>query len=76
MGKVSEEENVGYSWDIPLCVLAMPPVVTVPLSDVNVVCEVVFCDSDCEFVEPLTKILSPENREARVAFGVWDRDEY
>ena len=59
--KVSEAENVGYYWDISLCVLAMPPVVTVLLSDVNVVCEVVFCDSDCEFVERQTLILPPEN---------------
>ena len=67
-GKVSEAENVGYSWDISLCVLASLPVVTVPLSDVNVVCEVVFCDSDCEFVELQTSSLSGK-REASVALG-------
>ena len=35
----------------------------VPLSNVNVVCEVVFIDSDCEFVEPCTSSLA-RKREA------------
>ena len=61
-------QNVGYSWDISLCVLASLPVVTVALSDANVVCEVVFCDSDCDFVELQTLILSRE-RTASMAFG-------
>ena len=33
---------------------------------VDVVCDVVFSDSDCEFVKPQT-CLSPEKREASVA---------
>ena len=40
-----------------MCVLVVSPfvfVVTVPFSNVNVVCEVVYFDSDCEFVEPQT----------------------
>ena len=48
--------------DFFLCVPASPPVVPV-----NVVCEVVFSYSGCEFVEPQTFFLSPENREATVA---------
>ena len=42
------------SLDFSVCVPVVPPfvpVVTVPFSDVNVVWEVVFSDSDCEFVE-------------------------
>ena len=46
--------------DLWLCVLASPPVVTVLISDVNVVCEVVSSDSDCEIVEPQT-LVSPGN---------------
>ena len=72
-GKVSEAENVGYSWDISLCVLASLPVVTVPLSDVNVVCEVVFCGSDCEFVDLQTFLLSPENAKRVSLWGVRQR---
>ena len=59
----SEVENVGISVDLALCLLASPPVVpvvTVPHSDVNLVCEAVFSDSDCEIVEPQT-FLSPGN---------------
>ena len=51
----SEVESAGNSLDFALCVPVLPhvvPVVTVPFSDVNVVCEVVFLGSDCEFVEP------------------------
>ena len=36
---------------------------TVPLSDANVDCEVVFSDSSCEFVEPQT--LSPLRENAK-----------
>ena len=53
----SEVERVGKSGDFSVCVLAVPSVasaVTVPLSDENVVCEVVFSDSNCECVEPQT----------------------
>ena len=63
----SEVENVGICVDLALCVLASPPVVpvvTVPFSDVNLVCEAVYSDSDCEIVEPQTFVslsLSPEN---------------
>ena len=65
----SEVENVGISVNLSLCVLASPPVVpvvTVPFSDVNLVCEAVFCDSDCEIVEPQTFSFS-RKREASVA---------
>ena len=62
-------ESVGKSLEFSLCVLVSPHVVlvvTVPLSDVNVVCEVVFSDSECEFVELET--LSPSTkRDAIVA---------
>ena len=55
----------GECWDFfefYLCVPASPvvPVVTVPLSIVNVVLEVVFTESDCECVEPQTP-LYPKN---------------
>ena len=53
-----------------MCVPAVSPfvlVVTVLFSDVTVVCEVVFSNSDCEFVQPQTFSRSRE-REASVAF--------
>ena len=53
----SEEKCVGNSLDLILCVLAslpVVPVVTVPFSDVNLVCEVVFSVSDRELVESQT----------------------
>ena len=66
---VSEVERVGNPLGFSLCLPASPlvvPVVTVPFSDANLDCEVVFSDSGCEFVEPQT--LSPfRNREASVA---------
>ena len=39
-------------------------VVTCPFSTVNVVCEVFFSVSDCEFVEPQTLLSLSRNREA------------
>ena len=65
----SEVERVGKSGDFSVCVLAVPSVVsavTVPLSDENVVCEVVSSDSNCECVEP----------RCECGFGVYDRNEY
>ena len=62
-------ENVANSLDVSVCVPVVPPmvpVVTVPFSDVQVVCEVVFSDSDSECVEPQTFPLS-RRREASVA---------
>ena len=62
-------EGVGNSLDLSVCVLVVSPfvlVVTVPFSNVNVVCEVVYFDSDCEFVEPQTFSLS-RKRQASVA---------
>ena len=55
-GPISEVENVGesFSFSVCVCVLAVPPSVPVAIvlvSNVNVVCEVVFSDCDCEFVE-------------------------
>ena len=63
---ISEVESVG--WDFGVCVFAVLPsvlVVSVPFSNVNVVCDVGFCDSDCEFVEPQTFSLS---RKRKVCF--------
>ena len=65
----SEVGSVGNSSSFSVCLLVVPPsllVVTVPFSNVNVVCEVVFSDSNCEYVEPQTFSLS-RNRETRVA---------
>ena len=53
-----------------LCLLASPPavpVVTVPFSGVYVDCEVVFSDSDCEFVELQT--FSPPRTRSKCGFG-------
>ena len=60
-GSISEVESYEDS-----CVPAVPPsvpAVTVPFSnvDVDVVCEAVISDSDCEFVEPQTISLSRTN---------------
>ena len=66
---VSDVEGVGNSLDLSLCVLASPLVmlvVTSPFPDVTVDCEVVFTDSDCEFVEPQAFSHS-RKREASVA---------
>ena len=66
----SEVESVGISLDLSLCVRASPPVVpvvTVPFSDVNLVCEAVYSDSDCEIVEPQTFFSLSRKREASVA---------
>ena len=66
---VSEVERVGNSLGFSLCLPASPlvvPVVTVPFSDANLDCEVVFSDSGCEFVEPQTLSLF-RKREASVA---------
>ena len=62
---VSKVESVGTHFF--LCAPAsslIVPVVTVPFSDVNVQCKVVFSERDCEFVEP----------QKRSKFG--DRDEF
>ena len=76
----SEVENVGISVDLSLCVLASPPVepvVTVTFSDVNLVCEAVFSDSDCEIVEPQTFLsLSLQETRSVCGFAVRDRNEY
>ena len=73
-------ENVGISVDLSLCVLASPPVepvVTVTFSDVNLVCEAVFSDSDCEIVEPQTFLsLSLQETRSVCGFAVRDRNEY
>ena len=63
----SEVERVGDSFGFLVCVPAVPPsvpVVTVPVSNVNVhvVCQVVFSGSDCEFVEPQTFSLATKRR--------------
>ena len=44
-------------------------------SNVNVVGEFVFSDSDCEFVEPQT-LLSVQKTGSACDFGVRDRNEY
>ena len=65
---VSEVESVGNSVDLSSCVfasLSVVLVVTVLFSDVNLACEVVFFDSDCERVEPQTSL--SRKREAIVA---------
>ena len=59
---ISEMESVGDSFGLSVCVPAVLPsmlVVTLRFSNVNVVCEVVFSDSDCGYVEPQT--ISSEN---------------
>ena len=54
---------LGFRCECLLCLRVH--VVTVPFSNVNVVCGDVFSDSDCEFVEPQTSL--PENGEASMA---------
>ena len=54
----SEAESVGISGHGSLCGLASPLVVTVLFSDVNVVCDVVFSDSDRAFVVPVDFFLA------------------
>ena len=52
---VSEVESVDHRFCVRVpAVSASVPVVTVPLSNVNVVGEVVLSGLDCEFVEPQT----------------------
>ena len=65
----SEMKGAGNSLDCSVRVPVVPPfvpVVTVPFLNVNVVCEVDFCDLDCDFVQPQTFSLS-RKREACVA---------
>ena len=52
----------GFSGVRVPAVLPSVPVVNVPLSFVNVVCEVVSSDSHCESVEPQTFSLARETR--------------
>ena len=70
LSAVSEVDRVGIFLGFPLCLPASPPVVpvvTVPFSGVDVDCEVVFCDSDCEFVEPQT--FSSAKTRSKCGFG-------
>ena len=61
---VSEVESVGNFFDFSVCV----PFVTVPLSNVNLVCDVVFSDSDGEWLSRRPFSLSLyRKREASVA---------
>ena len=53
---------LGFLGIFGVCVPVVPPVVTFPFSEVDVACEVVFCDSDCEFVEPQTVSLSRKRK--------------
>ena len=67
LSPTSEVERVGDSFGFLVCVPAVPPsvpVVTVPVSNVNVhvVCQVVFSGSDCEFVEPQTFSLATKRK--------------
>ena len=66
----SEWQSVGFRWVLRCaCVLVVLPsvlVVTVPFTNVNVVCEVGFSDSDCEFVDTQTFPLF-RKREVSVA---------
>ena len=48
-------------FDVCLVVSPTVPDVTVPFSNVNVVCEKVFCESNCALVVSQTFALSPEN---------------
>ena len=68
---VAEVASVGNSFGSLVCVLVVPLsvlVVTVLFSNVNVVCEVVFSGSDCEFVEPQT--FSRKKTRSQCGFGV------
>ena len=62
-------ERVGNSLSFSLCLFVVPPsvlVVTFLRSNVNVVFQFLFSDSNCEFVEPQIFSLS-RTREASVA---------
>ena len=67
----SDVESVGNSRGFSFCVLASPPVVTVPSSDVSVVLRgcFFFSDSDSEFVEPQT-FFSLQKTRSECGFGV------
>ena len=75
----SEVESVGdpfwvFGVRVP-AVLPSVPVVKVPLSSVDVVCEVVSSDSHCESVEPQTFSLARETRRKREACFVERREQ-